>query len=84
MSLPTRWYSAGSALSSASREPEVIKLSFHGKHLQFPDYVEPSLCQLAEATRMTVRDIDGELDVAGKLVLVRSLVREGFLILDRD
>ena len=62
----------------------MIELSFRGKRLQLPDYVELSLHQLAQATRMTVRDISGELDDAGKLVLVQFLVREGFLILDRD
>ena len=36
-----------------------------------------------EVSRTTVHEIPGELDDAGKLVLVRSLLREGVLTLER-
>ena len=57
-------------------------LSYSGKTIRLPAYVEPSLRHLAETTDVAVREIPGELDDAGKLVLVRSLLREGFLTLN--
>jgi hypothetical protein len=35
-----------------------------------------------EVTRFTVREIPGEIDNAGKAVLVQALPREGFLTRD--
>ena len=58
-------------------------VSCYGKQIQFPDYVELSLRYLLEETRLTLWDIPGERGDAGKVVLVRVLVREGLLIVDR-
>jgi hypothetical protein len=65
-----------------TRDHDIVTLSFNGKQIQLPDYVEPSLRYLAEATRFTVRPIPGEIDDAGKVALARALLREGFLTLD--
>ena len=65
-----------------TRDHDAVTLAFGGKQIQLPDYVEPSLRYIAAATRFTVREIPGEIDDAARLVLVRSLLREGFLTLD--
>ena len=65
-----------------TRDHDVVRLGFYGKQLQFPDYVEPCLHYLMEATRFTVREIPDEIDDAGKVALARVLAREGFLTLD--
>ena len=65
-----------------TRDQETVTLSFYGKKIQLPAYTEPSLRYIVQTTRFTVRDIPGEIDDAGKVVLVRSLLRQGFLTLD--
>ena len=64
-------------------EGDTVILQLAGKQITLPDYVEPSLHYLMEVSRTTVHEIPGELDDAGKLVLVRSLLREGVLTLER-
>lgn len=55
-------------------------LSFHGKAVQMPAYTERDLRIIAEATAdFRAADLSGGLDDAGKLVLVQTLIREGFL-----
>ena len=57
-----------------------VALSFHGKRVVFPAHARG---ELEAATRSTEpfrpAELPGELDDAGRLVLVRRLVREGFL-----
>ena len=55
-------------------------LVFEGKALSFPSRLEPELEYLV-ATEAPFRasELPGDLDDAGRLVLVRRLVREGFL-----
>ena len=55
-------------------------LSFEGKTLRFPDRLAPEL-EFLVTTEAPFRasELPGELDDAGRLVLVRRLVREGFL-----
>ena len=65
------------------QDEKAVTLSFYGMKIQLPAYTEPSLCYIVQTTRFTVRDIPGEIDNAGKVVLVRSLLREGFLALDK-
>jgi ribosomal protein L16 Arg81 hydroxylase len=57
-----------------------LVLSFEGKELVFPAHVRAELERLWEATSpVTPGDLPGTLDGAGRLVLVRRLIREGFL-----
>lgn len=72
--------------SRLERRPTVIAqaegstLRFEGKHLRFPAHVADDLEFLvATAGAFTARDLPGTLDGSGRLVLVRRLVREGFL-----
>ena len=55
-------------------------LSFEGRTLRFPDRLAPELEFLVTTeSPFRVSELPGELDDAGRLVLVRRLVREGFL-----
>ena len=57
-----------------------IGLSFEGKHVVFPPHARAEVEFVAAATGpFRARDLPGELDDEGRLVLVRRLVREGFL-----
>ena len=55
-------------------------LLFEGKTLRFPARLEPEL-EFLVTTEAPFRasELPGDLDDAGRLVLVRRLVREGFL-----
>ena len=56
------------------------RLHFEGKWLRFPDRLRAELEFLIEADGpFTAADLPGTLDDAGRLVLVRRLVRAGFL-----
>jgi lysine-specific demethylase/histidyl-hydroxylase NO66 len=67
-------------------ELEGATLSFEGKAVTFPAQAEEALAALVEADgALTARALPGPLDDAGRLVLVRRLVREGFLrLVDGD
>ncbi len=55
-------------------------LLFEGRQLRFPDRLEAELEFLVTTEEpFTATDLPGGLDEAGRLVLVRRLVREGFL-----
>jgi ribosomal protein L16 Arg81 hydroxylase len=55
-------------------------LTFEGRSLRFPARLAPELEFLVTTEEpFTAADLPGELDEAGRLVLVRRLVREGFL-----
>jgi len=62
------------------REGDVVSLLYHGKKISFPEYVEPSLQYItASSGSFTISDIEGSLDKEGLIVLVRRLIKEGFL-----
>jgi ribosomal protein L16 Arg81 hydroxylase len=68
------------------RRPTVIadlnesRLAIEGKELVFPEHVYPELeCLFEAGAPVTPAELPGDLDDAGRLVLVRRLVREGFL-----
>ena len=57
-----------------------VELAFEGKRVSFPGHVREPLEQLVRADAgFRVGDLPGDLDEAGRLVLVARLVREGFL-----
>ena len=57
-----------------------VRLSFAGRSLTFPARAREEVEALADADEpVAVRDLPGGLDETGRLVLVRRLVREGFL-----
>jgi hypothetical protein len=56
-----------------------VHLVWRATRLTFPVFVEEALAFALEHERFAVADLPGTLDEAGKLVLVRRLVREGLL-----
>ena len=57
-----------------------VRLSFAGKSLTFPSRARDEVEALADADEpVAPRDLPGSLDEEGRLVLVRRLVREGYL-----
>ena len=79
--------------SELRRRPTVIadleqsgdgaSLVFEGKRISFPAQAEEAIAFLATADDVfSADDLPGDLDEAGRLVLVRRLVREGFLLVN--
>ena len=73
--------------TSVERRPTVLfehtgtTLSFEGKELTFPAEVAEDVAFAAQSEEpFTPGDLPGDLDDEGRLVLVRRLVREGFLV----
>lgn len=58
-----------------------VSLLYHGKKLVFPRYVESALHFIETASNFKAEAISSQIDNAGKLVLVRRLVKEGFLVI---
>ena len=67
---------------SLSRDDGEMCLSFHGKRLSMPGYVEADLRFMVAATGpFAGSSLPGPLDQHGRVTLVRRLLREGFLTL---
>jgi ribosomal protein L16 Arg81 hydroxylase len=60
-------------------DDDTATLWFHTRRVRFPAHVAGELRFVAEQDRFTPAAIPGELDDPGRLVLARTLVREGFL-----
>ena len=58
---------------------DAVILAFHGKKLRFPSFVEPALRYVADTPEFRVDSLPDQLADESKLVLVRRLIREGFL-----
>jgi len=54
-------------------------VEFHGKEVRFPSHLAEELRYLTESDQATGREIPGGLDDSGRLVLLSTLVKEGFL-----
>jgi len=62
--------------------PDSISVHCYGKEISLPAHAGPAIRFALESQRFVVRDLPGDLDDAGKLVLIRRLVREGLVALD--
>ena len=60
-------------------EGDEVKLHCHSTEIRFPRRAAAALTYALEAPRFRVRDMSGGLDDAGKLTLVRRLIREGLV-----
>src|SRR5712671_1741191 len=60
-------------------EDDEVKLHCHSTEIRFPRRAAAALTYALEAPRFRVRDMSGGLDDAGKLTLVRRLIREGLV-----
>ena len=62
-----------------------IALVFEGREVSFPVHARDEVVAVAEADGpFTAADLPGSLDYAGRLVLVRRLVREGFVQISEE
>lgn len=67
-------------LAAVEADGDTLVLSFHGKRLLLPSRLAAEAEFVVEADGpFTAADLPGTLDEAGRLVLVRRLVREGLL-----
>jgi hypothetical protein len=66
-------------ISRLKIEGKCATLSFNGKDIRFPKHLDSVLRYIDRDGEFTLDDIPGELHIAEKTVIVRSLVREGFL-----
>lgn len=62
-----------------AEDEEHICLRFHGKEVLLPVHVAPALRDAATGCCFSPASLPGELDEEERLVLVRCLVKEGFL-----
>jgi hypothetical protein len=62
-----------------SRSDDEVRLEFHGKTMELPEFVEDELNFMVKVSDFAGAEIPGALDNAGRLVLIRQLVQEGFL-----
>ncbi len=58
-------------------EDDSVAVSVQGTVINLPAFAKDALAYALSAKNFTVADMPGELDEAGKIVLVRRLVREG-------
>lgn len=69
-------------LWSLNERPDgAVGLEFNGKEVSFPGHIADELRYLTETELLTGRELPGNLDDSGRLVLIRRLIREGFLTL---
>jgi lysine-specific demethylase/histidyl-hydroxylase NO66 len=68
------------ALAAVERDGDDLALVFHGKRVLLPARLREEAAFLSEVDGpFCAADLPGTLDDAGRLVLIRRLVREGFL-----
>jgi hypothetical protein len=62
---------------------DAVRLDFHNKTVQLPAHVAGELRYITESNSegLTANDIPGDLDQLSRMVLVQTLLREGFLTL---
>jgi ribosomal protein L16 Arg81 hydroxylase len=56
-----------------------ISLKFYDKEITFPQFIDTSLKSIASSTKIKVKEIEGSLDNVSKVILVKKLIKEGFL-----
>lgn len=61
-------------------EAEQLTIVFGSTQIAMPSFTKEALAFALGGTPFAVRDLPGELDEAGKIVLVRRLIREGLLM----
>lgn len=72
-------------LSILKSDTEGVTLTFHGKKVTFPRHVELALRFIdSAADGVTGASLPGHLDAEGRLVLLRRLIREGYLTTRRS
>ncbi|MGH9735858.1 MAG: cupin domain-containing protein [Candidatus Acidiferrales bacterium] len=67
-------------IARVQTDSDSVSVHHFGRKIAFPLHVAPALQFALAHYRFTVRDLPGDLDDAGKLTLVRRLIREGLLL----
>lgn len=70
-------------IDGGSGDDDPVVLHFHGKVVRLPGRVAEEVRFVCDAGTFTAKDIPGGLDEEGRLVLIRGLLREGFLTIAR-
>jgi hypothetical protein len=73
---------APGAICRCSVHADSAAINFPGGQISGPARIGPVLCYIAGAQRFAVRELPNNLGVAGNLVLVKRLVREGLLSIE--
>lgn len=60
-------------------DADAVRVRFHRNEIALPAHAASAIRHALETPRFRPRDLPGELDDAGKVVLVRRLLREGLL-----
>ncbi len=60
-------------------EGDELSVLLGDRELRMPGWLAPAMRDIAERDRLTVGELAGHLDEAGRMVLVRRLIREGLL-----
>ncbi len=68
---------------SFTKDPEYIYLHFHGKVIRMPANVETDLRFIGVTDEFTANSLPGEFDSESRILLVRQLLKEGFLTISR-
>ena len=66
---------------TADEAEGTVRLICQGAEIELPDFARATLEAAITARDIRVSDLPGELDDAGKVVLVRRLVREGLMVI---
>jgi ribosomal protein L16 Arg81 hydroxylase len=69
-----------SVLSHVRTDGEATTVDCYGRKITFPAHAAQAVHFALSNTKFTCRDLPGDLDEAGKLTLVRRLIREGLLM----
>lgn len=64
----------------SEKDSSSISIYTFGRNITFPSHAENALRFALNQPRFSIRDLPGNLDESGKLVLVRRLVREGLMV----
>ena len=74
---------AGARKGSLARlrdDGDSLKVEFYGRQITFPAHAREAVRYAMSHSRFAVRELPGELDEAGKVILVRRLIREGLVM----
>lgn len=77
--LGTRVRRRPDVLFRLSTDGERVELRFHGKQVELPAHAAAAVTFCTREEPFTADEMPPDLDAAGRLVLIRRLLREGFL-----
>src|SRR5579864_1672991 len=67
-------------ISHLQANGETASVDYYGRRVTFPAHAQEAIRFALSHSRFAVRDLAGDLDDAGKLVVIRRLVREGLVM----